>query len=70
MTQELKAHIKRDDSPVYGENVWHYTVDYLDPATGTVDRDTTSYDYGNVDSHEFAVACVDDAFKRYRSENK
>lgn len=70
MAQELKAQIKRDDSWIYGENVWHYTIEYLDPETGKPDPYASSYDFGNVDSHAFAVECVDDAFKRYRDENQ
>lgn len=60
---ELKARIYKDDSPVYGGDPWHYTVDYVIPPG--LDVDLSSFDYGNVGSQEFAMACVQDAFMRY-----
>jgi hypothetical protein len=61
---KLKGKIYKDADPFYEPNVWFYVVDYT-TAMGKRDIESDSYDYGNVESQEFAMTCVQEAFKRY-----
>jgi len=59
------GHIEHNPDPFYAPNNWFYTVDYA-TADGERNLDLDSFDYGNVETREFAEECVADAIARYR----
>lgn len=64
MATALKAKIYKDDATPNKPYVWFYVVDYV-TNTGERDIESDSFDYGSVESQEFATECVDDAFARF-----
>lgn len=62
MGEALIGHIVYDAA--YEPYPWVYSVDYATP-DGKRDLDRDSFDYGNVETREFAERCVADAIERH-----